>query len=182
MLNILCWQIKDYIYIKIIKNVILDKLVKMLKLIADELLQEVLQLHKLWLNDNNQGKRAMLHSYDLSYRDFSYAILEKAVFRGSDISNANFSGAKLDQSDFSDCILNNTTFNSASLVSCNLSHVIELKSDFRWTNLSGANLTRANFSGTNFSWANLIRANLTGTIMKNTKRLNIVLPDGWSLH
>jgi hypothetical protein len=55
-----------------------------------EKLQEVLRLHKLWLNNDDEGRWANLCEADLHGAD-----LRKADLRGADLSWANLRGANL---------------------------------------------------------------------------------------
>ena len=53
----------------------------------------ILEKHKLWLNNNEDGERANfsyadLRKADLSCADLTYAVLKSADLRGADFSNA----------------------------------------------------------------------------------------------
>jgi len=57
-------------------------------------LQEILELHKKWLNNEEGGKRADLRNADLRnadlrYADLSYADLHNADLHNADLHNAN---------------------------------------------------------------------------------------------
>ena len=58
-------------------------------------LQEILDKHKKWLNEEEGGERA-----DLSYADLSYADLIGADLRRADLRGADLRGADLDYSCF----------------------------------------------------------------------------------
>ena len=65
-------------------------------------LDEILKLHKLWLEDNGKGARANLRwanlrSADLRSADLSSADLSSADLRSADLSWANLSSAKTDK-------------------------------------------------------------------------------------
>ena len=100
-------------------------------------LKKVLDLHKMWLEDETGGQRAPLSGADLSGADLSRANLS-----GADLSRANLSGANLFRANLS----------GADLFRANLSEA----------DLSGADLSRANLSGADLSGADLSRANLSG--------------------
>jgi hypothetical protein len=55
-------------------------------------LDEILRLHKLWLENNKDGVRADLRSANLSWAD-----LRSANLRSADLSSANLSWAKTDK-------------------------------------------------------------------------------------
>jgi len=79
---------------------------------------DILNNHKLWLNDNKQG--------------------EKANFRGADLDGANLEGANLDGAN-----LNGADLKGANLIGANLKGA-----DFRGADLKGANLKGANLDNT----------------------------------
>jgi hypothetical protein len=100
-------------------------------------LKQVLDHHIVWLQNNNNGKRANLSGADLSGANLSWADLSGADLSGANLSGAHLSGANL---------------SGANLFGAHLSRA----------NLSGANLSRADLSGANLSRANLSRADLFG--------------------
>ena len=59
-----------------------------------EELNNVLELHKKWLNDESGGKKAKLRGADLSYADLSYAKLSYADLSYANLSSADLSSAK----------------------------------------------------------------------------------------
>ena len=88
-----------------------------------EELDEILELHKKWINGESDGERADLRGADLRWADLSRADLSKADLRGADLRVADLSDADL---------------RWANLSGANLS-----KADLRWANLSMANLSGA---------------------------------------
>ena len=102
-------------------------------------LNEILEKHLKWLNDENDGERA-----DLSGANLSGANLRGANLRGANLSGANLRGADL---------------SVANLSGANLSGA----------DLSGANLRGANLRGANLSGANLRGADLRGADLRGTK-------------
>ena len=101
-------------------------------------LNEILEKHLKWLNDENGGERADLRGADLSGADLSGADLRGANLSGANLSVANLSGA-------------------------NLSGVNLSVADLRGANLSGVSLRGADLSGANLYRADLRGANLSGT-------------------
>ena len=93
-------------------------------------LQEILDKHKKWLNDEDGGERADLSGANLRSADLSGADLRRADLSGANLSGANLRGADL---------------RSANLSGANL----------RSADLSGANLRSADLSGAYLSGANL---------------------------
>jgi len=91
-----------------------------------EELNLILDLHKKWLNNEEDGKRADLNRVDLSNTNLRYADLRCVNLSGADLSGADLSGANL-----KDANLNNADLSGANLSGANLSN----------TNLSGADLS-----------------------------------------
>ena len=113
---------------------------------ADEL-KEILDQHKLWLNDNTKGKRANLSFADLrgAYLRFSnlrFSNLSGAYLRFADLRFADLSGANL-----SGACLSGANLSYANLSGADLSFADLIDADLRYANLSGANLSDANLRG-----------------------------------
>ena len=58
-------------------------------------LKIILENHKIWLNDNNLGKRADLQGIDLKYANLKYTNLRDANLQGADLRYADLRGANL---------------------------------------------------------------------------------------
>ena len=76
--------------------------------------------HKLWLNDENDGKRADLYNIDCSGLDFSNNDLRFIYFYRINLTKANLSdcdlsGAILEKANLTDAILKNVHFTHYSL-------------------------------------------------------------------
>ena len=84
-----------------------------------EKLNEILTAHKLWLQNEDGGRRADLCEADLSKADLSGVNLSEVNLCEADLSGANLSRANLS------------------------------KDDLSWANLSGADLSWADLSGAN---------------------------------
>ena len=107
-------------------------------------LNEILEKHLKWLNNENGGERADLSGADL---------------RGADLRIADLSGANLRIADLSGANLRIADLRIANLRGANLSGA----------NLSGADLRIANLSGANLSGANLSGADLRGADLRGTE-------------
>jgi hypothetical protein len=59
-------------------------------------LNQVLELHRQWLNGNSSGRRANLRRANLQGADLQGANLQGANLRGADLRRANLQGADLD--------------------------------------------------------------------------------------
>jgi len=113
-------------------------------------LNEILEKHRKWLNDEEGGERANLRRANLSEADLSGANLSGANLRRANLRRANLSWANLSWADLSGADLSGADLSGANLSWANLSGA-----DLSGADLSGANLSWANLSGANLSWANL---------------------------
>ena len=121
-----------------------------MKTYTPEELAEVLEKHRLWLDDEEDGEQAYLSYANLSYANLGYANLSGANLGGANLSGANLSGANLGGANLSGAYLSYANLSYANL---------------GYANLSGANLGGANLSGANLSGANLGGANLSGAYL-----------------
>ena len=115
-------------------------------------LNEILEKHRKWLNDEEGGERA-----DLSGANLSGANLSGADLSGANLSGANLSGANLSWADLSGADLSGANLSWANLSWADLSGA-----DLSGENLRGADLSGADLSGANLSWADLSGADLSG--------------------
>ncbi len=76
-------------------------------------LQEILEKHQMWLNDEPNGVRANLRGANLSGADLSGANLSGADLSGADLSGANLSGANLRYADLSGANLSGADLSGA---------------------------------------------------------------------
>jgi uncharacterized protein YjbI with pentapeptide repeats len=83
---------------------------------TQEKINEILALHKKWLNDEDGGVRT-----DLSGANLSGADLRDANLRSADLSGANLSGANLSGADLSRANLSGADLSGADLSGANLS-------------------------------------------------------------
>lgn len=105
-------------------------------------INNVLCLHKAWLENLDEGKCA----------DFSYKNLSGIKLAGKNLSMANFTGANLYEADLYGTKFSRANFYGANFVGAELS-----EADF-----SDSDLGEADFRGANLSGTILIRANLSG--------------------
>ena len=143
-------------------------------------LNKILELHKKWLNDEPDGKRADLYDANLSNANLSDANLSGANLYRANLSRANLSGAnlyraKLSRANLSDANLSNANLRLANLSHADLSNADLSNADLYDANLSNANLSDANLYDANLSNANLSDANLSGANLyrANLSRANL---------
>ena len=96
-----------------------------MKMYTKEELNDILRLHKLWLNDAENGVQANLSGANLSGADLSGANLY-----GADLRDANLRGADLSRANLSRALLYGANLSRAFLYGANL----------RNANLRGADL------------------------------------------
>ena len=101
-------------------------------------LMEILDKHKMWLDDVEGGEKADLSGADLRYINLSDADLSGANLRGADLRYVNLSDADLSGAD-----LRYINLSDADLSGANLRGA-----DPRYANLSGANLSGAKYNET----------------------------------
>ena len=83
-------------------------------------LDEVLRLHKMWLENAENGARANLSCADLSRANLRGADLRGANLRGADLSSANLRGADLSSANLSSANLSSADLRGADLSSADL--------------------------------------------------------------
>mgnify|MGYP001612037257 CR=1 FL=1 len=125
-------------------------------------LNNILELHKKWLNNEIGGVRADLRDVNL----------KGANLRNADLSGANLSGANLNEA-----WLENTDLRGADLRGVNLNGAYLKIADLRSADLNGADLRSTNLNGANLSNSNLSRADLRGANLTNTNLTDIWLWD-----
>lgn len=141
------------------------------KKITQRELNEILELHKMWL-DRKDGKRADLTGVDLCGLNLHDVNLEYADLHGANLSKANLSCANLSYADLHDANLSETNLKYAELFKANLSHTYLilanlLEADLMYANLENAILFKAALSDVDLSYTNLIKADLSYAYLYN---------------
>ena len=134
-------------------------------------LEGVLELHKKWLNDEADGKKADLSGANLRYADLSSADLSSANLRDADLSGANLSSANLRDANLRYADLRDANLRYADLSSADLSSANLRDADLSGANLSSANLRYADLSGADLSSANLRYADLSSANLSGANGL-----------
>ena len=116
---------------------------------------------------SNETKEIEIVPKELSYMDYSGAMLEyadlsnangyKAVFQGTDLRNADLHGGDFSLADFSGADLSGadlvgTSFDYADLSGVSFIGANMRYADLRGADLSGADLTNAMIEGTDLRW------------------------------
>ena len=116
-----------------------------MKIITQKELNEILDLHKKWLNGEDGGKCA-----DLRYADLSNTDLSNADLIYANLSDANLLCAKLRSADLSDANLRGAKLRGADLSGADLTHA-----NLRYADLTHANLRYADLKTADLSCANI---------------------------
>lgn len=131
-----------------------------------EELKEILELHKIWVEENpngvwienvSSGKKANLKNADLRHADLRNADLRYADLSGADLRYADLSGANLSE----DTILSGVNLNFAKLNNANMRFI-----DLRYANLIGAELNNVDLNGGHLQFAILKNAKLIGANLR----------------
>lgn len=121
-------------------------------------LNNILALHKKWLNNEEGGERADLHGADLDHVcldnvDFRNANLREVSFRDAVITNSDFRGADLYEADFRFAFLQGSDFSAANLKDADFTYANLRNADFYNADLMGADLGEADIKGVDFDYA-----------------------------
>lgn len=140
-----------------------------MKNISQEELKKILKEHKMWLKDEEGGKRADLSGANLMGSNLRAANLTYADLSGVNLSNADLWNTDLIGADLTDANLSNADLSKANLSYADLSNADLSNADFKYANLTYAILSDANLINTDLIGANLWCANLIGANLKNIK-------------
>lgn len=83
-------------------------------------LDKILELHKMWIKGDANGKRADLHGFDLRGADLYGADLYKAILRGAILCGADLNGAILRGADLRGADLYKANLYKANLYKADL--------------------------------------------------------------
>jgi len=117
-------------------------------------LAEILNKHKLWLQNDPAGSRAdlsgsNLRGSDLSGSNLSHSNLRGSALRGSDLSYSNLRGSDLSYSNLRGSDLSGSDLSG---------------SDLSYSDLSGSNLRGSDLRGSDLSYSDLSGSDLSGSI------------------
>ena len=113
-----------------------------------EELQEILDKHKKWLENEDGGEKANLRKADLRNADLSDADLSDADLRGADLRGADLRNADLGCADLRYADLRNADLGCADLRYADLR-----KADLRGADLRGADLRNADLGGADLDYS-----------------------------
>lgn len=127
---------------------------------TQEELDEVIRKHKLWLNGEEGGERAILVDRDLSGLDMSGADLrdahmERADMRGASIDNADMRDAHMRGANMESIEMRGANMESAEMVNVNMRFATMIGANMENANMEYADIRNANMGDTNMNGANI---------------------------
>ena len=126
-----------------------------MKKLKIEELEKILELHKKWLNDEQEGIRADLSYVDLSKADLRYSNLRYANLNYTNLSYANLSEADLSYANLRYANLSYANLSEVNLSDADLSEAYLRYSDLSYANLSYANLSYADLSSIKYNYLSI---------------------------
>ena len=127
--------------------------------ISKEELNNILEKHKMWLDNKPGGERADLYNADLSGANLSEA----------DLSGANLYEANLYEANLYKADLSGAKLSEANLIRANLIGAKLYEADLSEAYINGADLSEANLSRAYLYKANLYNADLSGADLSGAK-------------
>jgi uncharacterized protein YjbI with pentapeptide repeats len=145
-------------------------------------LNRILADHKLWLQENDKGARAVLPKAsfrlaNLPFLNLPKADLTKSDFSLSTIGSVDFEGATLFRANFWKADLSPVSSDPEFFRPANLSSSVLRESFLVEANLRLADLKDADLSGAQLRAANLEKADLRGANLQGTDLSDVVLRD-----
>jgi len=125
-----------------------------------EQINEILEMHKLWLEGKPEGKQAYFEWLDLRGADLKGVNLQGVNFRVADLRKANFQKANLQEGDFYMANLCSANLKEADLIGANLQSARLNGADLEGANLQSARLNGADLEGANLNGADFEGADL----------------------
>ena len=163
------------------------------KKLSQQGLDEVLDKHEKFVNNQRDGERAQSGMHDLSHLDMAGKNLSRAELTGGILNYYNLSGAMMNDEDMRDGVLLKSTAEGSDLTpivhdeaSAGMEKTTLKGADMTWAKLIRANLTKANLVGVMLSgvtisfrsgggewWASLKNAKLHGALMNGAVMKNM---------
>ena len=144
-------------------------------------LAEVLALHKKWLIDHDDGRRANLRDADLRGANLRGANLRDANLRDAYLGGAYLGGAYLGGADLGGANLRDANLRGANLGGADLGDA-----DLRGANLRGANLRDANLRDADLGdvlWEAYLADVVPALLTAGGKTLaEVATPETWACH
>lgn len=133
-------------------------------MISQTILNEMIENHKKWLNNNKEGKQFMLAGENISELDFGEAILDRAIISNCFIKKCclqkvSFEKASMAFTSFVSCEINGANFNNAILKMITFDRNEMIGTKFIDTYIADSNIVYNSLSGADFSLTEEINEN-----------------------
>ncbi|QLF86741.1 hypothetical protein BESEP4_00007 [Staphylococcus phage vB_SepM_BE04] len=138
-----------------------------MKKITQEELNNKIELHKEWLEDDNKGEKLELNGYNLRNLDLSNSDLRYSSLSCSILSNVDLSYSDLSFSTLKDADLVKMDLTKAIISFSNLENIDLNSVNLKNANLYGANLDSSYLRCVDFKNASLKNANLDNAHLEN---------------
>lgn len=156
--------------------------------LSQEKLNEILRLHKMWVDKIEGGARASFRGSNIGNEwpyegiemgafDFSNAYLPDAKMNNATMSGLCFRNADLTGVDFTGTRLTNCDFRDAKMINTKLMNVDLTAAKMVNVDLTGARFNNAYSPNVDFTNAKMINADFTGTFLNNSDFSNSNLRD-----
>lgn len=131
-------------------------------------LDEILRRHKLWIYEEDGGKRATFHDValegmDLRGVDLTGAIMRNVTVTRCDLEDALLGGAHLEGVTFAECCMSSTEFAKTHLHGVSIADSFLYKSDFHNALLSRVAIEDCDLHRVDFTSAQLRNVSFRGT-------------------
>ena len=128
---------------------------EIIKTLTIEQLNEILRLHKLWLEGDRAGVRANLRGANLKGADLKGADLRRADLQRANLEEADLEGANLKETNLQWANLKGANLKEANLRGADLEEVNLQETNLRGADLQGADLRQADLQEADLEGANL---------------------------
>jgi hypothetical protein len=117
-------------------------------------LNEVLRLHKQWLESNgNKGKRAHMHRANLQGAYMQGVNMQGAYMQGVNLQNAHMRDANLKGTDMQGADMQGADMQGVNLQGANMQRADLQNADMRGADRRGTNMKGANLKGANLDYS-----------------------------
>ena len=134
----------------------------------DEELDEIIRLHKLWLDKEESGVKAVFTDCDLSDHRLINVDLTGAIVRNVDFINTKIIQSKLNSCSFYDCYMYESNFEGSEFFnSCMIGNRAK-RIKLRATNFSFCSISDSNFRESCLSSTRFINTDINGSTFRNS--------------
>ena len=126
-----------------------------MKKIDNKELKTILKKHRMWLNGEDGGERAVLREADMSGADMRGADMRGADMRRANMRGADMRGADMRRADMRGADMRGADMRGADMSGADMSGADMRWADMRWADMRGADMRGANMRGADMSGADM---------------------------